>query len=315
MKQEWIKYICDPVDKTSLNIDKIFEKKGQYIIFGTLKSKSGNIYNIREGIPILLNRHTQSVRTVESFAYEWKTFDFDYGKKSWLQDVVRPVLGSIKYFKSKTIIDCGAGSGRQTLWMAQAGAKFVFSIELSDSAMTMVKEVTNKFRDKVFVIQADIEHLPINRKSIEVDLAYCVNVIQHTKNPKKTTLEISKLLNQDSGFIFNIYLEKGRKNFLTILNFIRNITKFIPHSILRYISYFIAYFCYIFSFLPFIGSWFKKSLPTRYGFKETWLSVYDILGSHEYQKFYTENELGLILKKANLKIIKRSKYAMLLKMR
>ncbi|MEK7497293.1 MAG: hypothetical protein AAB656_00035 [Patescibacteria group bacterium] len=129
MRQEWVKYLCDPIDKTSLKIDKVIERRDGDILFGTLKSESGNIYNIKGGVPVLLNRQTQSVKTVDSFAFEWENFDFDYGKKGWLRDIVRPVLGSTKYFKNKIIIDCGAGSGRQSLWMAQAGAKFVFSIE------------------------------------------------------------------------------------------------------------------------------------------------------------------------------------------
>ena len=131
MLREWVRYLCDPIDKTSLKIDEVIEKKGHDILFGTLKSRSGNRYSIKEGIPRLMNRHTQPVMTVDSFAYEWENFDFDYGKKGWLQDIVRPILGSTKYFKNKTILDCGAGSGRQSLWMAQAGAKFIFSIELA----------------------------------------------------------------------------------------------------------------------------------------------------------------------------------------
>lgn len=300
MRQEWIKYLCDPIDKTSLRITKIFEKKGQNILFGTLKSKSGNIYRIKEGVPILLNRHTQSVRTVDSFAYEWKEFDFDYGKKGWLQDIVKPIVGSTKYFKNKTIVDCGSGSGRQSLWMAQAGAKFVFSIELSDSARSMVKKIAKRFKDKIFVIQADITHLPINRKSVAIDLAYCINVIQHTKSPRRATLEISKLLSRSSDFIFNIYLRRGNLYLLDSIQFFRKMLAFFPNTIIKFISLIVAIFT---CFLKAKG----------HSFKEFWLDIYDLLGSHSYQKFYSEEYLSKILAESKLKIIKRSYYAMILK--
>lgn len=315
MLKKWIKYLCDPIDKSSLRIDKLTKRIGDDIISGILRSKSGNSYKISEGVPILLNRYTQSIKSVDSFAYEWKSFDFDFGKRGWLRDIVKPVLGSKNYFKNKTVLDCGAGSGRQSLWIAEAGAKFVFSIELSDSARTMVKNVTKRYKNKVFVIQADIAHLPIRKKYIKIDVAYCVNVIQHTKNPLKTTVEISKLLNNKSYFIYNIYLEKGRNNFLKILKISRYFTKLAPKFVLKYLSLLITFFCYFISTIPKIGTWFKKSMPIKDGFKETWLDIYDILGSHEYQKFYTEDELNHILKNANIKVCKRSKYAMLLKIR
>ena len=104
MRGKWIKYLCDPIDKTNLCIDKIVDKKGDDILFGTLKSKSGNIYKIENGVPILLNSRTQPVRTVDSFAYEWEQFDFDCGEKGWLEDVVRPSVGGLKYLLSKPIL-------------------------------------------------------------------------------------------------------------------------------------------------------------------------------------------------------------------
>lgn len=123
--------------------------------------------------------------------------------------MVRPSIGGLKYFKNKVIVDCGAGSGRQSLWMARAGARFVFSLELSGAAQTIIKKVTERYQDKIFVIQGDLAHLPINKKFVGVDLIYCVNVIQHTQNPQKTLSELSLFLRPGSEFLFNIYLKRG----------------------------------------------------------------------------------------------------------
>lgn len=300
MLKKWLKYICDPIDKTNLVFHKITEQKGEDIILGTLKSKSGHIYKIINGVPILLNNFTQSTSSVDSFAYEWNTFDFDYGKKSWINDVIKPIVSSVNYFKNKNVIDCGAGSGRQSLWMVEAGAKFVFAIELSNSATTIVRRVTNKFKNKIFVIQADIEHLPINKNKINIDIAYCVNVIQHTKNPIKSTGEISKLLNKNSKFIFNIYLLRDNKLKIKIIELVKKLLSILSTSSIRKITYIVSIFLY-----PF---WINK-----HSFKEFWLDVYDLLGTHSYQKFYTEKYLENLLIKSKLKIIKRSYYSMLLK--
>ncbi|MCX6706396.1 MAG: class I SAM-dependent methyltransferase, partial [Candidatus Woesebacteria bacterium] len=282
--------------------DKIFERSGRDVISGVLKSRSGNKYPVRKGVPILLNRYTQPVKTVDSFAYEWEQFDFDYGKKGWLEDVVKPGVGGLNYFKNKVIIDCGSGSGRQSLWMAQAGAKLVFSLELSGAAQSITKKVADMAGGKVFVIQCDISDPPINTRNVKVDLIYCVNVIQHTINPKLAVLGITKLMNKKTDFIFNIYLKRNRKFILKTLELVRLLTRSLPFGLLKYLSLIATCIFY-----P-----FKRYLPVGHSFKEIWLNLYDILGNHEYQKFYTEEELTSILKNANLKIIRRLKYVMFL---
>lgn len=300
MLKKWIKYLCDPIDKSSLGIFKITKRIGDDIISGTLRSKSGNSYKISDGVPILLNRSTQSIKSVDSFAYEWKSFDFDFGKQGWLQDIVKPILGSKNYFKNKTVLDCGAGSGRQSLWIAEAGAKFVFSVELSDSARTMVKNVTKKYKNKVFVIQADIAHLPIRKKYVKIDVAYCVNVIQHTRNPLKTIKEISMLLSKETEFIFNIYLKRKNNVLISIVQNIKKLLSKFPKNFIKFVSLIIALVSY-----PF------KSKGNN--FKEFWLDAYDLLGTHYYQKFYTEEYLLDLLTKLGLKIDRRSYYVMILK--
>lgn len=300
MRKEWVKYLCDPIDKTNLKVDRIIKKNGSNILLGTLKSKSGNIYNIKEGVPILLNRRTQPVKTVDSFAYEWEQFDFDYGEKGWLEDVVRPSVGNLKYFKNKVVVDCGAGSGRQSLWMARAGAKFVFSIELSDCAVTVVKKVAERYQDKIFVIQADLAYLPVNPLKAKVDLVYCVNVIQHTKNPQKTLSELSLFLRPGSEFLFNIYLKRGNLYLINLVQLLKKIMKIFPNFLIKLVSLTITIIVYPLKL-------------TRHGFREFWLDIYDLLGSHSYQKFYSEEEVAKMLAKSRLKITKRSHYVMLLK--
>lgn len=298
MKEEWVKYLCDPVDKSDLVLNSVSKVIDGYIVTGVLKSRSGKVYKIKNGVPILLNKNTQKISSVDSFSYEWNEFDFDYGKKGWIKDIVNPALGNIKYFNGKVISDCGAGSGRQSLWMAKAGAKFVFSLELSDAAHTIVKKVTSEYQDKIFVIQADISHPPLKAKTAKINLVYCINVIQHTWNPKATTVELSNLMIKDSAFLFNIYLTRGKTFIFNLLRWVRLITVRLPYMVVKYLSFCISvplYFLF------------------DHSFKETWLDIYDLIGGHKYQKFYTTKELNEILEAAKLKTVKRSKYALLLK--
>lgn len=313
MKKEWVKYVCDPVDKTDLNIYSISKRDNDEIISGLLKSKSGNFYKIKNGVPILLTKSTQTVESVDSFEYEWNEFDFDYGKKGWLEDIVAPTLGTTDYFKDKIVVDCGAGSGRQSYWMAQSGAKFVFCLELSRAAQAIIRKVAKPYNDKIFIIQADISHLPINTKNVNINLVYCINVVQHTQNVENTVIELSKLLTRKSTLLFNIYMIRDRKSLLKILNLLRYLTKRIPYRLLKYCCFLLTCLFYPLSYLPVVREVIRKVVPISRSFKETWLCFYDLLGSHEYQKFYSQKEVRGILKKAKFRVMKRTKYAFLLK--
>lgn len=313
MKKRWLKYICDPIDKSNLEIHSVLKKRGDGIITGFLKSKTGNLYKIKNGVPVLLTKTTQSIESVASFGYEWNEFDFDFGKEGWLKDVITPIGRKTNFFRDKVIVDCGAGSGRQSRWMMEMNAKFVFCVELSNAAHKIIKRVTRPYRDNVFVIQADISHLPINPRNINIDMVYCVNVVQHTKNVQKTTIELSKLLRKNSTLLYNIYLAKNRKLRLKLLGLVRSFTKLVPYKLLKHFSFLVAFIFYPLSFLPIVRNFVKSFVPLGHDFKETWLCIYDLLGPHEYQRFYTDSELKNILDKSGLKIVNKTEYALLLK--
>lgn len=313
MLKKWIKYLCDPIDKTNLEFLEITKNKGNDVISGTLKSKSGHMYKIRNGVPILINNFTQPTSSVESFAYEWNTFDFDFGKNGWIQDIVKPVIGTKMYFKNKIIVDCGAGSGRQSLWMAEAGAKFVFSLELSNAAQTITQRVAKKLPEKIFVIQCDISHIPINIKKVKVNLVYCVNVVQHTKDPMLTISELSSFLSKKSDLMFNAYLKKGRDLGLWFLSLARRVTIYIPRFLLMWLTFLIAGVIHSLYLMPFIGGKITSIFPLSHNFKSTWLDCYDLLGSHKYQLFFSEAQLSHFFVVAKLKVVKRAKYVFLMK--
>src|SRR5688572_13416568 len=132
MRLEWIKYLCDPIDGSSLSFGEIREQTGDRVVAGTLTSQSGRCYEIRQGIPVFAVEGMQSLESVESFAFEWNEFGFDYARQGWIDDVIKPMVGGLDFIKGKVVVDAGAGSGAQSRWMAEAGAALVISLELSN---------------------------------------------------------------------------------------------------------------------------------------------------------------------------------------
>ena len=308
MKAAWISLLCDPIDGTKLKLVDPVIKKG-HIMSGKLIGCSGNSYHIKEGIPILLPLGSQSVNSVESFAFEWNEWGYLFAKKNWLKNNIRPLLGKESEFKDKIIVDAGAGSGAPSRWMAEAGAKLVISLELSNTIFNRHKETIKGFEDVIFPIQCDISYPPI---AIKPDILYCVNVLQHTQNPKNTFIKLTSLLKKKSIFLFNVYNQEGFLGSKTV-RILRQIIKWLPFRIWKWLSFFVALGIFT---LDKMVPWVIKA---KYGnvhfssdFKELWLQIYDAFGSHYYQFPLTQKEQLELFKKTKLKVKAKSDFGYLL---
>jgi len=298
MKLAWIDMLCDPVDRTKLRLVDPVIKEG-HIVSGKLLGRSGSIYRIKDGIPILLPHDAQSLGSVESFAFEWDEWGYLFAKKNWLKNNIRPLLGTESAFRGKIIVDAGAGSGAQSRWMAEAGAKLVISLELSNTIFNRHKETIKGFEDVIFPIQCDIAHLPI---VVKPDILYCINVLQHTKDPKKTFNNLSSLMQKKTIFLFNVYNTEGflGSKSVTVL---RRVVKWLPFRAWRWFSFFVAFG--IFS-LDKIAPWVIKSkysdIHYSENFKELWQQIYDAFGAHSYQFTLSQKEQLDLFRKAKLRV-------------
>lgn len=297
MKASWIDLLCDPVDGTKLKLVNPIIKKGD-IISGELIGRLGNIYSVKDGIPILLPPGTQSLESVKSFAYEWDEWGF-FAKNSWLKNTIRPLLGTESAFKDKVIVDAGAGSGAQSRWMAEAGAKLVISLELSNTIFNRHKETIKGFEDVIFPIQCDIANPPITLKP---DILYCINVLQHTKNPKNTFKKLTSLIKKKTIFLFNVYNQEGFLGSDTV-RVLRQVVKWLPFRIWRWLSFLIAFGIFI---LDKIAPWLIKSKYDHVHYsndlKELWQQIYDAFGAHYYQFPMSQREQVDLFKETNLKV-------------
>lgn len=298
MKADWINLLCDPVDGTKLKLVNPVVKKG-HIVSGKLVGSSGNVYPIKDGIPILLPPGVQSTSSVQSFAFEWDQWGYLFAKNSWLKNNIRPLLGTELAFKGKTIVDAGAGSGAQSLWMAQAGAKLVISLELSDTIFTRHKETIKGFEDIIFPIQCDIAYPPITLKP---DILYCINVLQHTKDPKITFANLASLLQKKSIFLFNVYNKEGFLGSKSVA-ILRQIIKWLPFRIWRWFSFLVAFGIFTFDKMaPWILKSKYRDIHYADNLKELWQQIYDAFGAHAYQFTLSKKEQLDLIKQAHLRI-------------
>lgn len=203
MTPDLLQYLCDPVSKTPLLLhDPAYDASGR-IVSGTLKSESGNAYPIREGIPRFVDGG--AAPSVASFGNEWNHFNFVEFHSHWLVHTVANTFGSIEAFRDKLIVDAGGGSGAQTKWMLESGAKHVIMLELSHAVDDVVQRNLGSGRFSNYdVVQCSIDQPPIHSRSID-GIVICHNVIQHTKSVERTAHALFDLVASGGEFVFNCY--------------------------------------------------------------------------------------------------------------
>ena len=308
MTPELLAYLRDPITKEPLTLSGETIDAHSRIISGTLRSPGGAEYPITDGIPRMIAR-PELRQSVESFGDEWNHFNFTDFKASWLHHAVGNSFGSTAAFKDRLIVDAGGGSGAQTLWMLESGARHVIMLDLSHSVDDVVqRNLQPSGFTNYDVVQCSIDEPPLADQSIN-GMVICHNVIQHTPSVEKTARALFALVAPGSEFVFNCYPRDDR----LILRWVRFHLIYRPLRVVlsRQPFWVILAFARTMSRLRLIpglggllekagvclqgevpvipGETFRKRLKRRY--KAAVLNTFDNYGSHKYQHHLSEEEL------------------------
>jgi len=328
MTPELLKYLCEPITGRALHLENAEYDNNGVIVSGRLASDAGNVYPIKKGIPRFVPSEGLA-QSVASFGDEWNYFNFVHFKEHWLKHTVANTFGTLEAFEDKIIVDAGGGSGAQTLWMLEAGAKHVIMLDLSNSVDDVVrKNLGASGYTNYDVIQCSIDAPPIRRQSIE-GIVYCHNVIQHTPSVAITAKALYALVAPGGEFVFNVYPinDKGVfrwVRFHLIYKSLRAVLSRLPFwAILGY-----AKVMAFFREIPMIGIFLEKSgflirgdVPQVEGegapahlrrrIRATTLNTYDWFGFHEFQHHKSDIEVKNLLTELqpdSTKILNADKY-------
>ena len=195
--------------KTGEALDLAVDRQeGQEIVEGRLTSPDGTVYPITGGVPRLLPDPVKVSRkqqeTVDRFGEQWNEFDFlgDHYEAQFL-GWIRP--NTRDDFRDRVVLEGGCGKGRHSALCAQWGAKDVLAIDLGSAVDVCYRNCAPY--PNVHVIQADLFHLPVRRRS--VDIAFSVGVLHHTPNPGHCFEELVKTVAPGGRVIAWVY---GREN-------------------------------------------------------------------------------------------------------
>lgn len=206
----------------------------------------------------------------------------------------------------------GGGSGAQTKWFVEYGARHVIMMELSHSVDDVVQRNLAGLRN-VDVIQCSIDAPPLRDQSID-GIVYCHNVIQHTPSVEKTAHALWALVAPGGEFVFNCYPLNDQGilrwiRFHLIYRPLRFMLSRMPWGVLIAYSHLMAFL----RFMPLLGFLLEKSnfcvmgnvpkLPNeslwahmKRRFKQTALNTYDCYGSHSFQHHLSDDEIRALVK-------------------
>jgi 2-polyprenyl-3-methyl-5-hydroxy-6-metoxy-1,4-benzoquinol methylase len=294
-----IEYLCDPVDGSNLELRAAKYDSRGHVHEGLLVSKGGRSYPVRNGVPRFVESAQQG--TVHSFGDEWNYFNFDRFSHNWREHTVRNTFGSTDVFKNKIVVDAGAGSGMQSRWMAEAGARHVISLELSHSVDGIMQQ---NLRDlpNVDIVQCSIDQPPIRAGAVG-GIVICHNVIQHTPSVERTAQALWRLVAHDGEFAFNCYMLRPEKRLWMLrYHLYQRLRRFLSKRSFRFVHAY-AKAMAVLRFVPLLGWLLERTLlmirgdvpkgPHYLGrcYHASVLNTFDWYGSHTYQHHKTEREL------------------------
>lgn len=213
MKRDLLRLLVDP--QTGEPLTLICDREeGEHVLEGSLRSPSGHEYKILGGIP----RFVPPANYASSFGYQWNkyaglqldsrngtTFSRDrfYSITEWKEEDLR----------GARVLDIGCGAGRFAEVALAAGAEVV-AVDLSQAVEACRKNLGAS--DRLEVVQASIYELPFPPGSF--DFVYCIGVIQHTPDPKKSVLDIARMVRPGGRLGYWIY-ERDWKSYIGTVGF------------------------------------------------------------------------------------------------
>ena len=310
LRQWLMEYLCEPGTHAPLELEVSALSPDGSVETGILRSPSGVEYPIQNGIPRFVDN--VSPETVDSFGKEWNHFNFTEFKVNWLSHVVANTFGTTSTFQGKLIVDAGGGSGAQSRWLAELGARRVIMLDLAPSVDGVVQENVGNL-DSVAVVQCSIDAPPLRPGCID-GIVYCINVIQHTPSVERTAEALYALTAPGGEFVFNCYPTNdetplrwfrfhyiymplrsflSRRSFRFVLNYAKAM------SVLRQVPGFGW-------FLEKSGVCVRGDVPkipgetwwkhVRRSIRTTQLNTYDGFGYHDYQHHLSGSEIRALVR-------------------
>jgi len=243
MHKKLMQWLCCPLCKSDLNLDKFEFTHGEVLEGALICGSCDCSYPVIAGVPRMLTGEMQEDfrhqypdffdlydsrlktgkaeltdqalhkkrQTQSRFGYEWIQFD-DYACDNF-SEFIKPL--SEGFFSGKLGLDVGCGAGRHIKGASQLGAE-VIGVDLSQAVDAAYQN--NVTSNNVHIVQADAYHLPF--KSETFDFIYSLGVLHHMPAPEKAYHQLPTYLKSKGSLFVWLYAYMPRKVLLELLRIV-----------------------------------------------------------------------------------------------
>lgn len=242
-----------------------------------------------------MGAHSNQKDVLSDFGNQWTMFTENRGYYASLQaldSLIQPLL-AVKSLQNKWIADVGAGTGRYTRLLHEAGAKAILAMEPSD-AFEVLKRNTTGLRE-IEYLKAPAERTPL----LGFDFIFCIGVLQFIEDPRSALVAMGRALKPGGELFLWVYGKEKNGLYLALLNFLRMFSSRLPPKLLNAFSCWLLPLADLYAFgcriLKLPLSDYLLNYFSRLDFYTRKLIIYDQLNPR-IAKYYRAAELRALLK-------------------
>jgi len=172
-----------------------------------------------------------TTRTLESFGYEWNTFDDVREEDAQFAEVYFRDI-DLTSLEGKVGLDAGCGKGRYTRFLAP---HLDALIALDGSSAVQAAARNLAVFPNVLVVRSDLRTTPVAPGSL--DLVTCLGVLHHLEDPRGGFRSLVRLLAPGGQLLVYLYSRPPRLSLrlvaLSAARVVRSFTVRTPHRVLR----------------------------------------------------------------------------------
>jgi SAM-dependent methyltransferase len=238
-------------------------------------------------------------RTIADFGEQWTLYPSTGGffsSSALFNDFLDPLL-SDRDVAGCRVADIGAGTGRFVNVLAAAGAAHVVALEPS-GAMRVLRENTQRFRDRITYLDGTGERLPA---SGDLDYVFAIGVLHHIPDPDPVVAAAFRALRPGGTIAIWLYGREGNTTYLLLARSLWWLTRRLPHRGLALIAHALypVVRCYMAACrwrrLPLAAYMRRVMLPLTPAARR--VVIYDQLNP-AYAKYYTCEEARALIERA-----------------
>lgn len=289
MLKEHLKHIRCPASGDRLTCNATI-LEGDHIIEGSLKTQSGNEYQIKNGVPDFrfseVNKDQK--RSELSFGTEWKLFNregWDEREKHERNHFFNYTRLTPSMLTNKIVFDVGCGNGRYINIIQKQNPKLIIGLDVSEASYVAFENT--KHMKNVLILRGNLMKSPVVEKYF--DIVYSIGVLHHTPSAMDSFNSLAKFCKINS--VFSVYLYgRGNPILYTVNNILRNrVFSKLPLIFTKIFSIVLSTIMFFILRIPYLGS-FISSLLNKFIYLGGYHNMFDAY-SAGYTSFHSPEEV------------------------